>query len=169
MKLQPRRNVVTPNLARTHDQDPVHPPVHDDTTPYDWGGASQFPQIEKRPGMEQKWVRTHVGPDPDEMNVQKAIKEGWKPRMVETVPGYNQPPMPGARFDGCVCIPGMVLMEMPEEVFAQKIAYFQGRTQQLTEAVDRDILRVQSDRVPFSQQRTGQTRVGKQAHIADDD
>ena len=171
MKIQPQRRAP---LDRMREPDPIHPPLHEDPSihddpPVDWGAPSAFPNIPARPGMAQKWVRTHIGPDGDEMNVQKNLSQGWKPRMADTIKDYTQPKLYGARFEGAASIPGMVLMEMPEELYAQKVAYHANRTKMLSEAVDRDILRVQSDRVPFTQTRTGRTQTGKRAHIADDD
>ncbi len=160
--------VTRPPAHPTRDQEPVHFVPHE--TPEDeWRPPQNLDAPPARPGMSQLWVRTAIGSEEDPTNVSRYYQEGWVPRRADTVPVEFAPPsIKEGQFAGCVGVHGMILFELPIEKVRQRRAYYANRTRRQTEAVNQDILRVQSAQVPFFEKRESRVTVGRQVVAASD-
>lgn len=162
---QPPRPPVHP----TREQDPVHFTLHDETAQDEWKPPQNLSAPPARPGMSQLWVRTAIGAEEDPTNVSRSLQEGWVPRRADTVPVEFAPPtIKHGQYAGCIGVHGMVLMEMPTERVLQRRAYYANRTRRQTDAVNQDILRVQSVQVPFFEKRESRVTVGRRVVAAED-
>ena len=93
--------------------------------------------IPARPGMAQRWVRVNLAlsKDPDIANYDKKIQQGWRPRPVDTVSGYQHPDMNIGTTDGIVRIAGHVLMERPIETQKRHRQVIQEKTELMTQSI----------------------------------
>jgi hypothetical protein len=69
--------------------------------------------IPAREGYTQRWVRTKVKGEDDQNNVYRKINQGWKPRLLSSVPKGSF--VPNLDFQGSevIGIQGNILMERP--------------------------------------------------------
>lgn len=140
-----KRKPPSPEMERddtvhaTHAQDPVHPEVHDEAWDRPWQPPSNLDAPEARPGMSQRWVRTHLGGKEDTANVESKFREGWRPRRADTAPQVHTSKISGGRFDGVIGIHGMILCEMPTERLQQREAHYRKDADRQMEAVQSDL------------------------------
>ena len=76
--------------------------------------SSQLPYIPPREGMEQRWVRSRLGGEPDAQRLTSARGQGWKRRLPETVPTHFRALT--VRMEGAgevIGAGGHILMERP--------------------------------------------------------
>ena len=158
-----------PPAHLTREQDTVHPEVHEERPEGEWKPPSNLDAPEPRPGMSQLWVRTAIREEDDAANVAKQAREGWVPRRADTVPtDFSAPTIKHGEFAGCIGIHGLVLMEMPTARVDQRRAYYAALVRQQNQAVNQDILRVQSSAVPFFETRKSRVTVGRKVAAAED-
>lgn len=164
---QPQEKRPPAHLSR--EQDTVHPEVHDERPEGEWKPPSNLEAPLARPGMSQLWVRTSIGAEEDDSNVAKQRREGWVPRRADTVSAdFSVPTIKHGQYAGCVGVHGLVLMEMPAERVMQRRAYYAGLVRRQNKAVNQDILRVQSQSVPFFETRKSRVTVGRKVAAAED-
>jgi len=79
--------------------------------------------IPARPGYVQRWVRTKLRGEDDQSNVFRKINQGWKPRLLDSVPKGSY--VPNVDFNGVnvIGIHGNILMERPVEIHEKHAAY----------------------------------------------
>lgn len=133
----------TPDRVRedTHasrEQDLTPPSAHmDDETP--WVASSNLEAPVARPGFVQRWVRFDLtGRD---VNLSKALREGWRPRARDTVPtDYHLPPaMKSGDHTDAIIVQDLILCEMPAKKNAQRRAYYEMRTARQTAAIQQQL------------------------------
>lgn len=95
------------------------------SAPEGWKPPSVLDAPPPQEGMGQRWVATSILGKENTSHVMKRLREGWKPRLAETVPeNFPVPTMEHGQFEGCVGVEGMVLMEMPLEMLEQRNEYY---------------------------------------------
>lgn len=159
-----------PPVHETSDAFIVHPEVHETRPDGEWKPPSNLEAPPSRPGMSQLWVRVSVHAEDDSSNVAKHMREGWVPRRVDSVPsGFSVPTIKHGQYAGYIGVHGLVLMEMPVERVEARRKYYADKTARQSQAVNQDILRVQSDQVPFFEKRQSRVTVGRRPVAAADD
>jgi hypothetical protein len=154
---------------QTRAQEPLHELAHGDEWDRPWAPPSTLSAPDARPGMAQRWVRTHVHGVDDVANVQKAMQEGWKPRRADTVdPGFHATTMQEGTYAGCIGVHGMVLCEMPAKRLAQRRAYYEEQTRRATRAVVTDLENQSRADMPIHQDRRSSESVGRIPKVAGD-
>lgn len=124
----------------TRAQDPVHETAHGDTWDRPWEPPSNLDAPPPRPGMAQRWVRTHIGNEEDTGNVQKKFREGWRPRRADSVPAdFPMATIEEGRHAGCIGVHGMILCEMPMSRLQQASDYYDGIANSQMQRVQQDL------------------------------
>ena len=111
-------------------------------------GAWESPQIldtkkiPARKGFVQRWVRTKIKAEDDQTNVFKKINQGWKPRLISSVPKGSF--IPHIDFNGTdvIGIHGQILMERPEAIHKKQAAHNRNATRIQMDAVKHDVHKV---------------------------
>ena len=94
-------------------------------------------------GFRQRWIRFYVGGREDHTNIARKLRDGWKPRPLDTVPqGFDVPTIETGRFAGFVGVQGAVLCQMPEKRAQAREKYYRRITQARTAALDSQLQRV---------------------------
>lgn len=150
-----------------------HDPVREPEDTRIWAEPKNLSAPPPRPGYVQRWCRTEIRGEMDHGNYMRAVQLGWEPRRADTVKGQWKPPtIEHGRFEGFIGSRGMLLMEMPIEKYEARRMRNEEKIRRQTEAVNRDILRVQRPQVPFSQQTKTEVKTGTKRRtpvVADDD
>ncbi len=114
----------------THQDQPLGP----------WVRPSSLDAPEPRPGMVQRWVRISMRGVDDPRNVNLRMREGWKPRPVETVPEEFRVLAERVEHQtGRLIVDDLMLCEMPEGIYAQRKAYYEQLTRDQMAAVEHDL------------------------------
>lgn len=119
----------------------VRQPVH--AEPIDLSEPSNLLAPDPRPGFVQRWIRIDVrGDGRDTMNYSRALREGWQPRPVDSIPAAYHPPIKGNGMHvGNLVVHDLVLCEMPEERFALIKERKRLRTVRQNQAIDGNVFR----------------------------
>lgn len=112
-----RRNRQTESRKDT-DRDAVN------IAPDGWKPPSTLDAPPPREGMVQRWVATSIQGKDNTKNVMKRRQSGWSFRKKDTVGDFPVPTIDHGKYDGCIGVEGMVLMEMPKELAEKRNAYY---------------------------------------------
>lgn len=84
------------------------------TQDYTWRRPMNLDAPEPRPGYAQRWVRSELRSEKDNLNWQGKVREGWVPRDPSTVPDAEAFFGQGSHLGQAVIrVGGLILMEMP--------------------------------------------------------
>ena len=101
-----------------------------------WRNPSVLEAPDPRPGYVQRWVNVGYA-DESRHNISKRLREGWRLRTTDTVPdGYMYQTLTDPRFAGAIVVGDACLMEMSEQVFAQKRAHHRKLRELPLKAID---------------------------------
>ncbi len=106
-----------------------------------WVRPSRLDTPPAPPGYKHRWLRAESGGREDRMNVAAKLREGYELVRAEDNPEFVVPTMDDGRHAGVCSVGGLVLAKIPEEVAAERNAYYQQRTQDQISAVDNDLLK----------------------------
>lgn len=131
----------------------------------EWTPPELLPEVPKMPGWRTKWVRSATLGKLDTGNVSKALREGWQMVKLEDVPEFAATLVMDVdgRFasEGNVEVGGLVLCKIPEEVAAQRDAYYAKRAGDQERAVNRQFHSQSDPRVPLKElERSSKTSFG---------
>jgi len=118
--------------------------------PTNWNRASDLEAPPPRPGFVQRWIRTATSKGNDPRNANKKFREGWRPRKASTVPGgFQAPTIAHGQFGEVIGVEEMILCEMPIKLSLQRQAFYEGKTAKQTEAIEKDLHRVERPGMPI--------------------
>ena len=144
--------------------------VHGEDENRPWEHASNLASPPPRPGMAQRWIRTSTYGTDDPTNIAKALNEGWRPRMSDTVSeGFSSPKLTHGQFAGAIGIHGMILCEIPEARMAARKRYHEEKTRRQTQAVEQGLAQQSNPAMPLIHQRKTTVTKGKTPEAAADD
>jgi hypothetical protein len=134
--------------------------------PWTLGQSLEAPPPRK--GMRQRWVRVAIRGEDDATNVARKMREGWKPRSIDSVPtNFNLPTISQGEWVGCIGVEGMVLMEMPEQLATKRDKFFRDKTDRITTGIEADLQSKSNPMMPISQERS--SKVGREVKVAADE
>lgn len=149
--IRPEREIRADDAL--HDQAAYRPPSVLDAPP-------------PRPGMRQRWVRTHLLGQSDPAHVHVRFREGWSPRKADTIPkGFGVPTLNHGQYEGCIGIEGLILCEMPLARVAQRNAYYAKRGQAAMGFVNSALNKVVRDSLPLAFEIKSKTEVGDKVSL----
>jgi hypothetical protein len=120
----------------------------------EWKRPSMLEAPPPRAGFVQRWIRTSIGASADPKNVSQRFREGWRPRSADSVPrGYTPPTILHGKFGEVIGVEGNILCEMPIKMARQREAYYEGKTNQQTKAIEMDVHKVERPNLPITATR----------------
>lgn len=128
----------------SHDADSA---AHDRPVHVDWAGTAinQTSLIAPPPrqGYVQRWVRYEDRQGMDKPNWASRMQHGWKPRSVDTIPGYdrNYQVTKNASGSEMIIVDGLVLCEMPAQLLKRHADWVAQQNQQMMRAVKTEHLK----------------------------
>ena len=126
-----------------------------------WKPPQVLETPEPPPGMQYRWIRTHIRGEADKTNVHMRLREGYEPVRPEEVQGYDLPVLDDGNYAGTVGVGGLMLAKIPIETVNERNAYYQKMTQQQMNAVDNDLMKDEHPAMPISRERKTQVTFGR--------
>jgi len=122
-----------------------------------WKPADLLPEPARTTGWEYRWVRKSIMGSEDPTNMSRSLREGWEPCRLEDHPELMLSVDAGAVNAGLVEVGGLILCKMPQEMWDQRQAYYEGLANGQMESVDANLARENDSRMPLFNER--QTKV----------
>ena len=126
-----------------------------------WEAPDVLPKPNPEPGYEFKWVRIATLGNVDAPNISSSFREGWEPCKATDHPEITLATIENERFKDNVVIGGLLLCKMPEEMLAQRAAYFKEKAGDAMRAVDSNLMRENDPRMPIFHDRKTSVSFGK--------
>lgn len=121
--------------------------------PKAWVPASVLPDPIKERGYTYRWVRVAARNEADPLNISAKTREGWEPVRREEQPHLARISDRNSYYEDAIEIAGLMLCKMPNELVAQRNAYFDNKAKSQMEAVDNDLMRLNDPRMPLFKER----------------
>ena len=120
-----------------------------------WSPSSLLPDPDPRPGLEFRYVRATSRGEVDNINLSRALREGWEPVQSSDYPELRVMSDRGSEFPDGVVIGGLVLCVRAKELGDQAQVHKDQEVRNQMEAVDQNYLRSQDSRMQkFSDKNT---------------
>ena len=129
--------------------------------PKTWQPASTLPEPDRQPGYAYRWIRVSMVGQQDAQNVSSKLREGWEPVRIEEQPQFKMLVDPNSRFKDNIEVAGLLLCKIPEELMAQRRAYFANKNRAQIESVDNNFMRENDPRMPLFREKQSKTSFGK--------
>lgn len=134
-----------------------------------WSRPSSLDAPPPRPGYVQRWKRHQLNGTSDTRNWQRAMREGWKPRPVDTVDEAFSSLKTESNGQGVISAEGLILCEMPNITAGERTSHYGRRTSRQMESVDSDLNRTQSPGGPsIRKDHDSQAQHGRRPAVAND-
>lgn len=152
-------------VHRTRAQD-VAPTATHPMADTPWVETTNLVAPPPRAGYVQRWIRVGMWDKPDTKNQSRKLRQGWRPRPADTVPAeFYAPTVDKGQFAGAIIIEGMLLCEMPVELYERHRDVVRDKIDRMEEGIDRDLLRTQHPGVPISRHRKTRVTTGRRRPI----
>jgi hypothetical protein len=122
-----------------------------------WKPADLLPTPIMPAGWEPRWVRKSTMGVDDPANMSRSLREGWEPCRLEDHPELMLSVDANAVNAGLVEIGGLILCQMPTEMWNQRQAYFNNLATGQMQSVDAQLAKENDSRMPLFNER--QTKV----------
>ena len=126
-----------------------------------WEQPDILPMPNPEPGYKFKWVRISTLGETDARNISSKLREGWEPVKAADHPEITMVVTESDKFKDNIVIGGLMLCKMPQEMVAQRKAYFEQMTKDQMDAVDNNLMRENDPRMPIFNDRKSNTTFGK--------
>jgi hypothetical protein len=126
-----------------------------------WKRPEVLPSPNPQPGYVFHWVRVSTQGQADATNVSSKLREGWEPVLAKDHPEIFLMGVENERFKDNVVIGGLLLCKAPEELIAERSAYYGNQTQSQMRAVDSNLMRENDPRMPLFSERKSSVTFGK--------
>lgn len=120
-----------------------------------WRPANQLPDPPQMDGWRHRWIRVAHENTPDNTNMNKALREGWRPAPAQEYPDLVQSLFGRGDNVDHIEFGGLVLCRLPEDVALERQRFFDSKAKrQLNSIQERAQELARDDRIQF----TAQTR-----------
>jgi len=142
----------------------------DSELPQSWRRPSQLDAPAPRPGYVQRWVRYKMGNAEDSDNLDKMLDQGWRPvkrsaasRVHELTADLR------GKYGQYIVKRGLILMELPEKLAAQRNKHFRTKQHRMTDAIDRDLFKLHHPAMPLlkPERNTRTTKSARRGRLED--
>ena len=106
-----------------------------------WAPPSMLDAPPAPEGYKHRWIRTEVRGFDDRKNISARMREGYELVRADEYPDFEAPVVDSGKYEGVFGVGGLLLARIPLETLAERSAYFSGKTQDLMDAVDHDMMR----------------------------
>lgn len=120
-------------------------------------------------GMGLRWIRITLKNEEDYQNIGKRQAEGWEfvdpnevPEMLST--SFVRE---GGRYAGTVCRGDLALAKMPLELARSRQEFYEGRSREMVEAVNAQLMRNSDSKMPISNNSRTNVSRGKAPSFQD--
>ena len=101
-------------------------------------------------GYIHRWIRAEVQGYQDTKNVISRLREGYELVRADEYPELQMPTIEDGKHAGVIGVGGLLLARIPEELIAQRNAYYAGLTEDQITAVDNDLMKDAHPSMPIS-------------------
>ena len=109
-----------------------------------WSPPSMLDAPPAPEGYKHRWIRAEVRGFDDRKNISARLREGYELVRAEEYPDFEAPVIETGKYAGIFGVGGLLLARIPLETVEERSEYFKKRSQDLMEAVDRDLARENS-------------------------
>lgn len=122
----------------------------DSELPTSWKRSGHLSAPPPRPGFVQKWIRCRSNGAEDPENLEKFMDQGWRPVRATTARARHAlTANTDAKYGQYIVKRGLILMELPEKLAAQRNAFYNGKLRRMTESIDRNLFKESDPRMPM--------------------
>ena len=125
-----------------------------------WQRPETLPSPNPEPGYAFRWIRVATQGQTDATNVSSKFREGWEPVKASDHPEITMVTIENEKFKDTVVIGGLILCKAPEELIAERKAYYENQTEGQMQSVDNNLMRENDTRMPLFHERKTKVTFG---------
>jgi len=126
-----------------------------------WVRPEALPNPIPEEGYTYRWVRTAMMGQADAANVSAKMREGWEPVRADAHPEIFSDAVDDSRFKDNIIVSGLMLCKAPEEMVAERSAYYNQQAASQMQSVDNSLMRNNDPRMPLFNDRKTKVTFGK--------
>ena len=128
--------------------------------PQTWTPPSSLDAPPAPDGFKHRWIRTEVLGMDDTKNMSGKLRSGWELVRGDEYPEQAYATVKEGKYAGVIGVGGLVLARIPEEIAAQRDAYYKKQTQERDDAVNNDLMKEQHPSMPINTDRQSRVTFG---------
>ena len=128
--------------------------------PQTWTPPSSLDAPPAPDGFKHRWIRTEVLGMDDTKNMSGKLRSGWELVRGDQYPDQSYATVKEGKYAGVIGVGGLVLARIPEEIAAQRDAYYKKQTQERDDAVNNDLMKEQHPSMPINTDRQSRVTFG---------
>jgi len=144
-------NMKTPRASQSRSKD---------TRPQTWTPPSSLDAPPAPDGFRHRWIRTEVLGMDDTKNMSGKLRSGWELVRGDEYPDQTYATVKEGKYAGVIGVGGLVLARIPEEIAAQRDAYYKKQSQDRDDAVNNDLMKEQHPSMPINTDRQSRVTFG---------
>ena len=125
-----------------------------------WSPPSRLEAPKPPEGYRQRWIRTNIRGEEDQMNVHAKLREGWEPVRADEYPDSDFSTITEGKHAGVIGQGGLILARIPEETALERNDYYRGRTRNQMTAVDENLMKESHPSMPIQKERQSRVTFG---------
>ena len=125
-----------------------------------WQRPETLPSPNPEPGYAFRWIRVATQGQTDATNVSSKFREGWEPVKALDHPEITMVTIENEKFKDNVEIGGLILCKAPDELIAERKAYYESQTEGQMQSVDNNLMRENDPRMPLFHERKTKVTFG---------
>jgi len=133
-------NNKTPRAAQSREQTTRRKP---------WAPPSSLDAPPAPDGYKHRWIRAETLGQEDNKNLSARLREGFELVRADAH-SASYPTIQEGKYKGVIGVGGLILAKIPEEIVAERKAYFEQQTRDKEAALENDLLREQHPSMPIS-------------------
>jgi hypothetical protein len=131
-----------------------------DTRKKAWAPPEVLPSPNPEEGYTFRWIRVASLGQVDATNLSSKIREGWTPTKAKDHPEITLVSIEQERFKDNIVIGGLMLCKAPDEMIAERNAYYENQANSQMQSVDNNLMRENDARMPMFNERTSKVTFG---------
>ena len=145
------KNIKTPRASQSRVSD---------KRPTTWTPPSSLDAPPAPDGFRHRWIRTETLGMDDTKNMSGKLRSGWELVRGDEYPEQSYATVKEGKYAGVIGVGGLVLARIPEEIAAQRDAYYKRQTQERDDAVNNDLMKEQHPSMPINTDRQSRVTFG---------
>lgn len=125
-----------------------------------WRPPLSYPTPPNGNGSVYRWIRLSLQGVPDQNNLSRRYREGWRPVNAGEFPELMLISDEEGDAEHIV-IGGLILCRASEDIMTQRKRYYEELTARQMDTVDRSMYRVEDKRMPMFSERSSSTTLGR--------
>ena len=131
-----------------------------DKRPTTWTPPSSLDAPPAPDGFRHRWKRTETLGMDDTKNMSGKLRSGWELVRGDEYPDQTYATVKEGKYAGVIGVGGLVLARIPEEIAAQRDAYYKKQSQDRDDAVNNDLMKEQHPSMPINTDRQSRVTFG---------